>query len=159
MCLISFGFLGCSSDVRTKERVQSDLKAHFEKVGLDVNRLDVSVTEVTFDKNLARATVAFSPKGAANVHDGIVMHYMLEDKGGHWVVTGRSDSQGHGMGMGAPGTNPNLPPGHPPMGGDTPMANPTMPRPQQPLPPGHPQVQGTPSPSNGQALPPGHPKV
>jgi hypothetical protein len=141
---------GCGSDVKTKERVESDLKTHLEKVGLDVNRLDVSVTEVTFDKDTARATVAFNPKGASNIHDGIVMHYLLEDKGGHWVVTGRSDSQGHGMG--GPSASPSLPAGHPPMGGDTPMANPTMP-------PGHPPVPGSPSPSDSQALPPGHPKV
>jgi hypothetical protein len=147
---------GCGSDIKTKDHVQADLKAHFEKVGLDVNRLDVNVTEVTFDKKTARATVAFNPKGATSIHDGIVMHYLLEDKDGHWVVTGRSDSQGHGMG--GPSANPNLPPGHPPMGGDTPMANPTMPMPGQPMPPGHPPVQGTP-PSNGHALPPGHPKV
>jgi len=147
---------GCGSDIKTRERVQSDLKAHLEKVGLDINRLDVSVTEVAFDKNLAHATVTFSPKGATNVHEGIMMHYTLEDKDGHWVVVGRADSQGHGM-SGSSG-NPNLPADHPPLGPGTPFGDPKMPS-QQALPPGHPQVQGTPSPSDSQALPPGHPKV
>ena len=147
---------GCGSNIKTKERVQSDLKTHLEKVGLDVNRLDVSVTEVAFDKNMAHATVTFSPKGATNVHDGILMHYTFEDKDGHWVVVGRGDSQGHGMG--GPSGNPNIPADHPALGPDTPMANPQMPPPQS-LPPGHPQVQAAPSPSNSQTLPPGHPKV
>ena len=92
--------------------------------------------------------VGIYAKAATSVHDGMMMHYTLEDKEGHWVVVGRSDSQGHGMGA----ANPNLPGGHPPIG------NPDTPVPQQPLPPGHPQVQGTP-PSDGQGLPPGHPKV
>ncbi|MGA7414485.1 MAG: hypothetical protein WBW33_28710 [Bryobacteraceae bacterium] len=148
---------GCGSDIKTRDHVQSDLRTHLQKVGLDVDRLDVSVTAVAFDKNTAHATVTFSPKGAANVHDGITMNYTLEAKDGHWVVVGRADSQGHGMG--GPSSNPNLPAGHPPMGPGTPFGDPKMPSQQQPLPPGHPQVQGTPSPSNGQALPPGHPKV
>ena len=107
---------------------------------------------MAFDKNIAHATVTFSPKGASNIHDGIMMHYTLEDKDGHWVVVGRADSQGHGMGA----ANPNLPADHPPMGPGTPFGDPKMPS-QQSLPPGHPQVQGTPS--GGQTLPPGHPKV
>ena len=148
---------GCRSDIKTKEHVQSDLKIHLQKVGLDVERLDVTVTEVAFDKNMANATVTFSPKGASNIHDGIMMHYTLEAKDGHWVVVGRADSQGHGMG--GPGMNPNLPAGHPPMGPGTPFGDPKMPSQQQPLPPGHPQVQGTPSPADNQTLPPGHPKV
>jgi hypothetical protein len=142
---------GCGSDIKTKEHVQSDLKTHLEKVGLDVNRLDVSVTEVAFDKNTARATVTFSPKGATNIHDGIMMHYTLEAKDGHWVVVGRADSQGHGMGA----ANPTLPADHPPLGPGTPFGDPQMPK-QQSLPPGHPQA---PSPSDSQTLPPGHPKV
>ncbi len=159
--LISVGLIlllgilaGCGSNIKTKERVESDLKTHLEKVGLDVNRLDVSVTEVAFDKDIAHATVTFSPKGASNIHDCIMLHYTLQDKDGHWVVVGRADSQGHGMGA----ANPNLPADHPPMGPGTPFGDPKTPS-QQSLPPGHPQVQGTPSPSDGQALPPGHPKV
>lgn len=148
---------GCGSDIKTKERVQSDLKTHLQKVGLDVERLDVAVTEVAFDKDMANATVTFSPKGATNVHDGIMMHYTLQAKDGHWVVVGRADSQGHGMG--GPSANPNLPAGHPPMGPGTPFGDPQTPATPQALPPGHPQVEGTPSPSGSQALPPGHPKV
>ena len=152
-----FGILaGCGSNIKTKEHVQSDLKTQLQKVGLDVDRLDVSVTEVAFDKDMAHATVTFSPKGAANVHDGIMMHYTLQDKEGHWVVVGRADSQGHGMG--GPSSNPNLPADHPPLGPGTPFGDPKTPA-QQSLPPGHPPVQGTPPPSGGQALPPGHPKV
>ncbi len=91
--------------------------------GLDMKSLDVNTTSVTFDKNMAYATVAFHPKGDPAVNSGMVMKYTLEDRGGNWVVVSVADSQGHGFaGHGAASGTP-LPPGHPPVNDASQPAN------------------------------------
>lgn len=114
--------------MQTKEQVRSDLIEYLSaKVGLDMKALDVDVTKVTFADNQAHAVVSFHEKNNPSIESGMVMQYTLEPKDGHWVVTGRADSQGHGFG--ATASDQNLPPGHPPV----------QQAPQQ-LPPGHPPV-------------------
>jgi hypothetical protein len=121
-CLLA----GCGRNIENKEQVRADILDHLAKnTGLDLKSLDVDVNNVVFEKNQAKATVAFRPKGVSSINDGMVMVYTLEPKNGHWVVVGRADSQGHGFG--ASPANPALPPGHPSVNG---------------LPPGHPGVDG-----------------
>jgi hypothetical protein len=111
-----------------------------KRTGLDLKSLDIDVTKVEFKNDQAKATVSFRPKGDTSIQGGMVMIYTLASKGGHWVVIGRSDSQGHGFG-GAPVEPDNLPPGHPASG----------------LPPGHPPVDAMPAtPPDG--APQGQPK-
>jgi hypothetical protein len=162
MCLLA----ACGPNIKTKEKVREDLLTHLQKAGLDTKALEIDITQVTFDKNQAHAAVSFRPKGVTSVHDGMMMSYTLESRDGHWVVTGRADSQGHGSSR-PPAENgtsgaPNLPPGHPPMGGlAAPNGSPNGQNPSQ-LPPGHPQVQpgqGSAPPAGAKPLPPGHPKV
>jgi hypothetical protein len=115
-CLIAFFVLAsCGNDLKTKDKVQAAifdrLKTHS---GLDLNSMDVSTTNVSFEKNLAYATVSFHPKGDPNLKSGMTMKYTLEAQNGKWVVTKVGDSAGHSM------SNPmqssaggSLPPGHP----------------------------------------------
>jgi hypothetical protein len=120
MCLLA----GCGRDIENKEQVRSDILDHLSKnTGLDLKSLDVEVSNVSFQKNQAKATVAFRPKGVSSINDGMVMVYTLQPKNGHWVVVGRADSQGHGFG--ASPADSRLPPGHPSVNG---------------LPPGHPSM-------------------
>lgn len=93
--------------------------------GLDVNTLDVTTTAVSFQKNMAYATVSIHPKSDPSLQS-MVMKYTLEDRDGKWIVTNVADSQGHGM-AGHPSANSDqaLPPGHPAINGgilDTPPA-------------------------------------
>jgi hypothetical protein len=107
----------CRDELKTKEKVQEAvierLQAHS---GLDLKELDVTTTDVAFDKNKATATVAFHPKGDVNVNSGMTMKYNLEERGGKWVVTGVNSSQGSALGahppVGQPGDG-QLPSGHP----------------------------------------------
>ncbi len=83
--------------------------------GLDLKNLDVTTTAVSYEKNLAYATVAFHPKDDPSITNGMTMKYTLEDRGGKWVVINVADSQGHGLaGHGAAGAD-QLPAGHPPV--------------------------------------------
>lgn len=119
--------------------------------------MDIDVSQVTFDKDHARAAVSFRPKGATNIHDGMTMNYTMKSQNGHWVVIGRADSQGHGdpQSLGGAGSaGGGLPEGHPQITSPDDTGSP-------PLPPGHPQIPGgSAAPSDGvKALPPGHPKI
>jgi hypothetical protein len=108
---------GCGNDMKSKERVQAAILERIQsRTGLDLKSLDVSTTAVSFDKNMAYATVAFHPKGDTTVSHGMAMKYTLEDRGGKWVVVGVSNPQGGGMMGQSPGGS-QLPPGHPSLDG------------------------------------------
>jgi hypothetical protein len=109
----------CGNDSQSKEKVQQAILQRLKQsTGLDLNSLDVSTTAVTFDKNLAYATVSFHPKNDPSIANGMTMKYTLENRGDKWVVVNVADSQGHGLGGGhsAAGAS-TLPPGHPPVDG------------------------------------------
>jgi len=105
----------CGNDLKTKEKVQAAIMERLQThSGLDLKSMDVSTTNVTFEKNVAYATVSFHPKDDPKLTGGMSMKYTLEARDGKWVVTKVGDSSGHSP------TNPlqggdggNLPPGHP----------------------------------------------
>lgn len=90
------------------------------KTGLDMKSLDVTTTAVSFDKNLAYATVAIHPKGDSNVAHGMSMKYTLEDRAGQWVVVQAGGAALGGRTHGEKGGG--LPPGHPAVESGTPSA-------------------------------------
>ncbi len=107
---------GCGKDIRSKEKVQEAIINRLQtRSGLDLKSLDVTTTSVSFEKNMAYATVAFHPKDDPRVNSGMVMKYTLENRGGKWVVVNVGGASGHGgMEHAAPGAD-QLPPGHPPI--------------------------------------------
>jgi hypothetical protein len=121
----------CSKNIQNADAVKQGildyLKERSPQMGLNMDAMDVTVGSVSFDKDQARATVSFVPKGAPG-SGGMSMAYVLDRKGDKWVVKGRQ--AGPGM---THGTEGQLPPGHPPTGNGTEGA----------LPPGHPPT-GTP---------------
>jgi hypothetical protein len=117
--LLIFVFLAaCRDDLKTKEKVQQAvverLQAHS---GLELKDLDVTTTDVKFDKNRAVATVAFHPKGDVSLNSGMTMKYSLEERDGKWVVTGVNTAEGSPLSTHppvAPGAGEgSLPAGHP----------------------------------------------
>lgn len=123
---------GCENGLKNKEKVQQAIIERLKtKSGLDINSLNITTTSVSFNRNMAYATVAFHPKADPSVNGGMTMKYTLEDRDGKWVVVNVADSQGRGMG-GHPSTSGDqLPPGHPSLSGD------------DQLPPGHPSLDGS----------------
>ena len=117
---------GCGNGMKSKEEVQAAILERIQsKTGLDVNALDVTTTSVSFDKNMAYATVAFHPKGDTVVSHGMAMKYTLEDRGGKWVVVSVSNPQGGNV-MGQASAGSQLPPGHPPLDGAGPAGTPHL---------------------------------
>lgn len=108
----------CGPGIHTKDKVQQAIVNRLQtRSGLDVNGLDVTTTEVSFQKNMAYATVSIHPKTDPSIQ-GMVMKYTLEDRDGKWVVVNVADSQGHGMAGHSSATGQELPPGHPAIGSD-----------------------------------------
>jgi hypothetical protein len=112
---------GCGPNIRNKEKVQEAILERLQsRSGLDLQSLEVTTTSVSFDKNLAYATVAFHPKGDSNINSGMTMKYTLENRDGKWVVVNVGGLNGHGGASGAG----QLPPGHPPVDAANPHAMP-----------------------------------
>lgn len=106
----------CGNSLRNKEKVQQAIINRLQtRSGLDLKALDITTTDVSFDKNMAYATVAFHPKDNPSVDSGMTMKYTLEARDGKWVVVNVGDSQGHGMTGQPPASGAPLPPGHPPI--------------------------------------------
>ena len=111
--------------IDNKEAVRKGVVDYLEKrksqTGLDMALMNVEVTNVSFEKNEARATVAFRPKdGRAG---GMSMNYVLERKDDQWEVKGRQESglsphagaaASGAMGSTPPGDLPAMPLNHPP---------------------------------------------
>lgn len=110
--------MACGPGIRTKDQVQQAILNRLQtNSGLDVNGLDVNTTAVTFEKNMAYATVSIHPKSDPGIQS-MVMKYTLEDRNGKWVVTNVADSQGHGLsGHRSAMSDQALPPGHPAISG------------------------------------------
>jgi hypothetical protein len=121
---VAVGFLilaGCAKDIQNQEAVKQGvmdyLKERASTMGLNIGAMDANVTSVSFEKDVARASVAFVVKGSPGA-GGMNMDYVLDRKGDKWVVRGRQVSPGNAHGAeGLPGGAPQgLPPGHPPAG-------------------------------------------
>ncbi len=154
LAVLSLG--GCSKDIQNKEALRAGvidyLASKTATTGLDPKLMDVDVSGMSFEKDQARATVVFRPKGSSE-GAGMTMNYAFDRKGDHWVVRGRQDNGAnpHGSGMALPGAGDGtqLPPGHvqvsPGGAGDGTQ-----------LPPGHVPVPNGGA-TGGSTLPPGHP--
>jgi hypothetical protein len=142
LALAVFLFAGCGKNIQTPEAVrqavQDDVKARAAQTGLNVDAMEVSVSSVSFEKDVAHANVMFTVKSAGG--GGMQMQYDLARSGDVWKVTGRKAA-----GMEMPGAGPGGAPTGAAPGQMTPQA----------LPPGHPATDGNAAPAG--ALPPGHP--
>lgn len=125
-----FFLVACSKDIQTTEAVRQGildyLGARTAEIGIDMNNIEVKVTSVSFETDVARASVSFVPKGVPG-GGGMAMNYVLDRKGDKWAVRGRqSDSSNpHGGGPPLPGVDGQsspeqpsgqLPSGHPSVG-------------------------------------------
>jgi hypothetical protein len=119
---------GCQNDMKSREKVQQAILSRLqEHSGLDLKNLDVNTTAVTFNKNMAYATVFFHPKNDSKLDGGMTMKYTLTTRDGKWVVVNVADSQGHGMPGKSSAGSSELPPGHPPLDSGSPASNPSSP--------------------------------
>ena len=135
---------GCGRKIQSNDAVKQAVLERLGKVGMNVQAMDVNMTNVEFKGNQADVTVTIAPKG--NTGAGMSMKYHLEQQNDKWVVMGRQDAGApHGGGMMPGAANPHgeggaaMPPDMPnPHGGGAAMppaaGQSSMPSPQD-LPP------------------------
>ena len=111
----------CSRDIQNKEAVRAAVVEYLNQraatTGLNMAQMDVEITSLAFERDQARAGVAFRLKGG-NDGGGMQLSYTLDRKGSKWVVRSRQDGASpHGAGGALPGSSdPQMPPGHPTVG-------------------------------------------
>ena len=126
--MVLFG-VACKSKTDEKEAIRAAVIKHLAALNmLNLNNMDVKVTQATVNGNQAQAQVEIRAKGGDSSGNAMQIGYALEKRGEEWVVL---KSTGMGGGMQHPG------PREAPPAGTAPGA----------MPPGHPNVSG----SSGQA--------
>jgi hypothetical protein len=121
--IVLFG-VACKSKTDEKEAIRAGVIKHLAALNmLNLNNMDVSVTQATVNGNQAQAQVEIRAKGGDSSGNAMQIGYALEKRGEEWMVL---KSTGMGGGMQHPG------PGEAPSAGTGPGA----------MPPGHPNVTG-----------------
>jgi hypothetical protein len=116
--------VACKSKTDEKEAIRAGVIKHLAALNmLNLNNMDVNVTQATVNGNQAQAQVEIRAKGGDSSGNAMQIGYALEKRGEEWVVL---KSTGMGGGMQHPG------PGEAPPSGTGPGA----------MPPGHPNVTG-----------------
>jgi hypothetical protein len=116
--------VACKPKTNETEAIRAGVIKHLAALNmLNMNAMDVKVTQTTINGNQADAKVEIRSKGGDPNAEPMQIGYSLEKRGEEWVVL---KSTGMGGGMQHPG------PGEAPPAGSTPGA----------MPPGHPNVNG-----------------
>jgi hypothetical protein len=111
--LLIVSLAACNSAKKNNDAVRQGVIDYLAQKGLNVQGMDVAITNLELNGSQADATVSMTPKGGTTAQ-GMSMKYHLEEKGGKWAVVGRQDagSSPHGGGAamppaGAPADNPH----------------------------------------------------
>ena len=116
--------VACKSKTDEKEAIRSGVIKHLAALNmLNLNNMDVNVTQATVNGNQAQAQVEIRAKGGDTSGNAMQIGYALEKRGEEWVVL-KSTGMGGGMQHPGPGEAPPagavtgaMPPGHPNVSG------------------------------------------
>jgi len=116
----------CKSKTDPKDAIRAGVLKHIASMkGLNVNNMDVVVTQTTVNGNSAEANVDIRAKNGDPNAPPMQLVYQMQKQGDEWVVI-KGQPTG-GMAHPAPGEAPPagaLPPGHPSAGGQAPASRP-----------------------------------
>ena len=119
--------LACSKNIQNSDAVKQSILEYLKSrpgIGLNLEAMDIQVSNVRFAEKEANAEVAFVPKGRP-ADSGMSMNYKLEREGDKWIVKSKAMASMGGVAAPAaggtePGADPTaappaLPPGHMPV--------------------------------------------
>jgi|SRR6516162_7317641 hypothetical protein len=116
----------CKAKRDSKDAILAGVVKHIASMkGLNVNNMDVVVTQATVNGNTAEASVDIRAKNGDPKAPPMQLVYQMQKQGDEWVVI-KSQPTG-GMAHPAPGEAPppgTLPPSHPTTGGQAPANHP-----------------------------------
>jgi hypothetical protein len=136
-------FAGCKKQESDSDAIRSGINQHLASLKtLNLDAMDMSITNVSIQGNQAQAQVEFRPKTGAPQGAGMQVSYSLEKQNGLWVVQ-NSQPAGGSIQHPAPGENPHMnsnstPPGSMPNFRDLVHGGASS----NSLPPGHPPING-----------------
>lgn len=112
--------VACKSKTDEKEAIRAGVIKHLAALNmLNLNNMDINVTQATVNGNQAQAQVEIRAKGGDPSANAMQIGYALEKRGEEWVVM-KSMVMGVGMQHPGPGEAPPagtasgaMPPGHP----------------------------------------------
>jgi hypothetical protein len=111
--------VACKPKSDEKEALRAGVIKHLTALNmLNLNNMDVNVTQATINGNQAQAQVEIRAKGGDSAGNAMQIGYAMEKRGEEWVVlksTGMGGGMQHpGPGEAPPGTTPGaMPSGHP----------------------------------------------
>src|SRR5215468_8094719 len=109
----------CKTKTDSKDAIRAGVVKHIASMkGLNVNNMDVIVTQATVNGNTAEANVDIRAKNGDPNAPPMQLVYQMQRQGEEWVVV-KGQAAG-GMQHPAPGEAPppgTMPPGHPTTGG------------------------------------------
>jgi hypothetical protein len=116
--------VACKSNTDEKEGIRAGVIKHLAALNmLNLNNMDVNVTQATVNGNQAQAQVEIRAKGGDPSGNAMQIGYALEKHGEEWVVL-KSTGMGGGMRHPGPDETPpsatapgTMPPGHPNVSG------------------------------------------
>jgi hypothetical protein len=141
--LVAVCFYGCQKKATDDDAIRAAINKHLLAIGtLNLQAMEMDVTQVAVQDDRATAQVTFRPKTGAPAGAAMQVAYQLEKREGNWNVM-KSAAAGGMIEHPAPGTNP-----HGPAQG---AVHSSLPNFQEML--------GSPNPDATTTLPPGHPPV
>ena len=110
--LLTLSLVACNSAKKNNDAVRQGVVDYLAQKGLNVQGMDVAMTNLEVNGNQADATVSITPKGG-NPSQGMSMKYHLEQRDNKWSVVGRQDTNAspHGGGTPPPGAGAENPHG------------------------------------------------
>jgi hypothetical protein len=148
---------GCQKKQNETDAIRAGIMKHLNSLNtLNLNAMDMSVTNVTVQGNQATAIVEFRPKTGAPAGAGMQVSYSLEKRGADWVVV-KNESAGGTINHPPPGSNPHMLTNPQGSSGNAPgfpdLLHPGTSNPNGSLPPGHPPVSPGASPGSSSSAP------
>ena len=165
--LVAACFSGCQKKASDDDAIRAAINKHLLSIGtLNLQAMDMDVTQTTVQDDHATAQVTFRPKTGAPTGAAMQVSYQLEKRDGNWSVL-KTAAAGGMIEHPAPGTNPHTQPaqgavhnGLPNfqdiLGSPNPGATPSLPPAHPPVAPGQqppPQQAQSPAPQSSQPYP------
>ena len=136
-------FAGCKKQESDADAIRSGINQHLSSLKtLNLDAMDMNITNVSIQGNEAQAKVEFKPKTGATQGGGMQVAYSLEKQNGIWVVQ-NTQPAGGSIQHPASGENPQMNETSP-ASGDLPNFRDLVPGggSSNSLPPGHPAISG-----------------
>ncbi len=150
VAMLVFFAAGCKHQQNESDAIRDAITQHLQALKtLNLQAMDLGVTNISIQGNQARADVNFRPKTGAPAGASMQIAYKLEKKDGAWSVLG-TEGMGGAIDHPPAGANPHNTPGLNDSHGGVPDIRTVFPPSNtgasQQLPPGHPPVTRTPHP-------------